>query len=506
MPAPPAGKSPAFAPGGQESPGTSCRLPATIAGCCAARAPLSRGVSLARLLLGRRHTQECRMPPIVPPAQAPPGPAAIAATPKAAMAADGFARMIGRLAESSAPTAPANPAGNIPPAAPDPAASDPTASDPTGAIPPAAPAAVQCPTLPAAQGKGQPADKDREPDRTADTDAPSALPIASPVPMPPPACVPPIMPVPPPVTVAGTAGPTAAPGVTPPAAPPPAAPPLAAAAPTGEAAPPTRASLPPATPADIAPAPGHREAPATGKPADPRPAPDDAPPNPATPSLATPSLATPNPAAPSPATVPAATPMPHPQAPVTASAPLAASHQAAPPAVPAAQAAAAVGVLLRPGETAHQLTLRFDPAELGHVRIAITRPHDAPPSVALTVERPETLLLLLRDQPALHRALDQAGVPADGRSISFHLAMPTHDAGAHADPGASQTAPQMGGWQSGGWQSSGWQQGQQAQAGPQDQRRPAFPADSGQPLPGTAAFPPPPARRVWRRAGIDITA
>jgi hypothetical protein len=200
--------------------------------------------------------------------------------------------------------------------------------------------------------------------------------------------------------------------------------------------------------------------------------------------------------------VTATAPASHAQAPVTTAAPLAAPHQAAPPpANPAAQAAAAISVLLRPGETAHRLTLRLDPAELGYMQIAITRPHDAPPSVALTVERPETLLLLLRDQPALHRALDQAGVPADGRTISFHLAMPAHDAGAHADPGASQTAPQMSGWQSGGWQ-----QGQQAQAGPQDQRQSAFPADPGQPPSGAPAFPPPPARRIWRRAGIDITA
>jgi hypothetical protein len=35
------------------------------------------------------------------------------------------------------------------------------------------------------------------------------------------------------------------------------------------------------------------------------------------------------------------------------------------------------------------------------------------------------MTLLLRDQHDLHRALDQAGVPADGRTLSFQLA--SHD-------------------------------------------------------------------------------
>ena len=69
-----------------------------------------------------------------------------------------------------------------------------------------------------------------------------------------------------------------------------------------------------------------------------------------------------------------------------------------------------------------RLTLRLDPPELGHVQIRIDRPPDAPARVEITVEKPETLTLLLRDQPQLQRALDQAGVPPDGRSVTFHIA------------------------------------------------------------------------------------
>ncbi len=66
--------------------------------------------------------------------------------------------------------------------------------------------------------------------------------------------------------------------------------------------------------------------------------------------------------------------------------------------------------------------MRLDPAELGQVRIQIDRPHDGAARVQITVERPETMTLLMRDTPSLQRTLDQAGIPADGRTLTFHLA------------------------------------------------------------------------------------
>ena len=79
-----------------------------------------------------------------------------------------------------------------------------------------------------------------------------------------------------------------------------------------------------------------------------------------------------------------------------------------------------VALSARPDGTS-TLTLRLQPPELGQVHIAIERPQDAPPRVEITVERSETLTLLMRDQPQLQRALDQAGVPSEGRSVTFHL-------------------------------------------------------------------------------------
>jgi hypothetical protein len=79
-----------------------------------------------------------------------------------------------------------------------------------------------------------------------------------------------------------------------------------------------------------------------------------------------------------------------------------------------------VSLLTRPsGQT--QLTLRLTPPELGQLRIDLHRVPGAPTVVEIRVEKPETLGLLVHSQPQLHQALDQAGVPAAGRSLSFSL-------------------------------------------------------------------------------------
>ena len=97
---------------------------------------------------------------------------------------------------------------------------------------------------------------------------------------------------------------------------------------------------------------------------------------------------------------------------------------AAPPKQPlAAQLGPAFSTAVPPGGPA-RLIVRLDPAELGQVQVGIARPANGPPRVELTAERPETLLLLMRDQPALHRTLDLAGVPAEGRTLHFQLGTP----------------------------------------------------------------------------------
>jgi flagellar hook-length control protein FliK len=155
-------------------------------------------------------------------------------------------------------------------------------------------------------------------------------------------------------------------------------------------------------------------------------------------------------------------------------------------AAPAQQVSAALVSLVHAPDGGQRMTLRLEPAELGLVQIRIDRPVDAPAQVEITVQRPETLTLLLRDQPQLQHALDQAGVPADGRSLTLHVAAPepaastgsvNSGAAASADPG-----------QNGGTGTRAGGQGRSGDAADQDQD------DTPTPL----------AR--WLRAGLDITA
>ncbi len=153
------------------------------------------------------------------------------------------------------------------------------------------------------------------------------------------------------------------------------------------------------------------------------------------------------------------------------------------PGAPAAQLAPAlVQIAHAPGGSA--VTLRLDPAELGHVQIRIERTVDGAASVQVTAERPETLRLLMADQPQLHRALDSAGVPPDGRSLALSLATPDS---------AGQSLGGGPGGQAGNGQAGSGQAGSERQ-----QRHPyAGPAVSDRDASSPSA---------WLRAGVDITA
>lgn len=107
---------------------------------------------------------------------------------------------------------------------------------------------------------------------------------------------------------------------------------------------------------------------------------------------------------------------------------------------PATQIAPALVQMGHASDGSQRLTVRLDPPDLGHVQIRIDRPAEAPAHVEITVEKPETLTLLLRDQPQLQRALDQAGVPAEGRSVTFHVATP--EASSRNEP-ATAPAPSV---------------------------------------------------------------
>lgn len=155
---------------------------------------------------------------------------------------------------------------------------------------------------------------------------------------------------------------------------------------------------------------------------------------------------------------------PSPSLPVTkadATAPAAAAAQLAPALV---QVVHAVGL--------RHVSVQLNPDELGHVQVHIDRAPDGSAAVQVVVERPETLKLLIQDQAQLHRALDDAGLPQDGRSLNLSLGSPS---GGNPDAGTGPPSQGFGG---------------------QPDRRP------GRTPAQTAAL----AHAAWQRAGIDITA
>ncbi len=91
---------------------------------------------------------------------------------------------------------------------------------------------------------------------------------------------------------------------------------------------------------------------------------------------------------------------------------------------PAGQVAPVMVSLVGGAAGTHRLVLRLDPPELGRVEIRLVREPDTGARVEVTAERPATLALLRLDEPALHRALNDAGVPQDGRTLTMQLGQP----------------------------------------------------------------------------------
>lgn len=202
----------------------------------------------------------------------------------------------------------------------------------------------------------------------------------------------------------------------------------------------------------------------------------------------------------------------------------AAPSQAAPTAVSAAEAAqgpeapapsrladqiAPAIIRLDGGPGGNQrLTIRLDPVELGQLEIRIERSDDAT-RVNVLVERPETLALLRRDQPALERALDQAGMSSDQRDIVLQLAPAEARPAPEPRPGPQpppDIASQTGG--PGGNNQGGGNPGANSAAGDDPGRAPRHAMGRGH-SGGTTAEPgTDPGQRPpdWRRMGLDITA
>jgi flagellar hook-length control protein FliK len=111
-----------------------------------------------------------------------------------------------------------------------------------------------------------------------------------------------------------------------------------------------------------------------------------------------------------------------------------------PPPAPPAQQIAPVLVTLAAGATgqSESLILTLEPQELGRIEVEVTREGERRVAIAVIAERPETLHLLMRDAAVLDRALAQAGVGAEGRSLAFDLGGGSDRRGEHGAPASGR--------------------------------------------------------------------
>ena len=187
---------------------------------------------------------------------------------------------------------------------------------------------------------------------------------------------------------------------------------------------------------------------------------------------------------------------------------------------------AATGAVSRidPGPAAAVTQLQLRPESLGTVTVTIARAADGSARVDIAATRPETLMLLSRDQAILNNALSATGLASPGAAIHLHLGLAdvAAVAGSHAGiggngsgggQGQSETANQLatiaadaggfGGSHSGGFATNGGGNGGAGQTGYPH----AMAATSDTPADAAPARPVGAARSMGSAAAaIDITA
>ena len=180
---------------------------------------------------------------------------------------------------------------------------------------------------------------------------------------------------------------------------------------------------------------------------------------------------------------------------------------------PPAQVASFVASLASNSNSAQRLTLRLDPIELGHIEVTIDRQHGMPAAITLSVERPETLLRLVRDQEQLSRALDRAGLTAGDRDLRFQLATRDTLRAGDADaprPDIQQAQGQAPNQNQGGDTANGtMSQRQDGSPDPRPQNQGgqrSHPARPAAPAPEIAAPAAALPSRTQQLSGVDITA
>ena len=163
---------------------------------------------------------------------------------------------------------------------------------------------------------------------------------------------------------------------------------------------------------------------------------------------------------------------------------------------PAQQLGPTLLTMTQSQDGARSMTVRLTPAELGMVQVQIARSADGAAQVTITAERPETLQLLQQDQAGLRQTLDQAGVAAEGRTISFHVGTVGVAASSNGQAGNESTGNGSGNFNTPHGQSQSQSQSQSSSAHPND-------GGSGYPAREHAGYQS--SRRVAQQSGQTVS-
>jgi chemotaxis protein MotD len=89
--------------------------------------------------------------------------------------------------------------------------------------------------------------------------------------------------------------------------------------------------------------------------------------------------------------------------------------------LPSAATQQVMAQIVAKGDKTTQISVNLTPAELGQVEVRLNIQKDGSVHTVITVDKPETLALLQKDSAQLERSLQQAGLNADAKNMSFNL-------------------------------------------------------------------------------------
>ncbi|HQT75433.1 MAG TPA: flagellar hook-length control protein FliK [Rhodopila sp.] len=170
------------------------------------------------------------------------------------------------------------------------------------------------------------------------------------------------------------------------------------------------------------------------------------------------------------------------------------------PASPPDQVAMAVVSVATSAANNPQVTLHLHPADLGLVQIRIERSGPGLARIEVIAEKPDTLAMLQSSQAQLHQSLDLAGMPAAGRTLTFHIAAPAPESQAASTTAAPNTPLGT------GFSGSGQPNGQAGSGNRSPYQSQPDGMQGGVPLARGDAVPAGAAAARSYRIGLDITA